>query len=104
MTEISTIERHFITEDGETFNVIEDESGGIFWGHGHREMNEFVTEVNRWLIHVGADPEWVFSPDDTPVEHLWVAPVDDQWERWTVEEPFGVNSNRWLVPVTRLIA
>ncbi|GAS92670.1 hypothetical protein [Mycolicibacterium brisbanense] len=101
-TENPTYERYFITQDGdETFKMIEDESGGIFWGYGHRDRAEFVSEVNRWLIHVGADPKWILPVDDTSVEHLLVTPEDPECERFRL---VPIDSGAAVVfPVTRLM-
>lgn len=85
-----TYEHYFITLDKAVsstgrdldvrFNLIEDESGDIFWGYGHQEADEFTAEINRWWEHTGA----VTAPEDliqvgTPVEHLWAHSYDDEF-------------------------
>jgi alkyl hydroperoxide reductase subunit AhpC len=88
-------------QDGNTltFNMIEDESGDVFWGYGHREADEFTAEVNRWFVYCGI----VTDPDDliqvsTPVEHLHVRWNDEYRDRFTIME--NVND---AFPVTRLM-
>lgn len=102
MTETTTYEHHFITNDGPIFNMIEDESGDIFWGYGHREGPEFIAEVNRWLVHTNAVST---VPDDlvptsTRVDHLWATlenPGDECFA--LVEDP---DEGDDVFPVTRL--
>ncbi|WP_100514100.1 hypothetical protein [Mycobacteroides abscessus] len=54
------------------FNMIEDESGSIFWGYGHLEAHVFVAEVNRWMRHVGVD--------DDELPNLWARRVADDFK------------------------
>lgn len=83
----TTIAQMFITEDktadgGDvTFNMIEDESGDIYWAYGHVDGDAFGDEVNRWWIHTGT----VTDPDDLiqvghRVEHMWaILNPNDEW-------------------------
>ena len=103
----STYEHLFVTHDGEVFKMIEDESGDIWWGYGHRDGPEFIEEVNRWLIHACG----VTVPDDLfassrQVEHLWVRMDDPDGERFTVVDKPWLGSKEAaneLFPVTRLM-
>lgn len=102
----STIEHRFITrEPHKTFNMIEDESGDIFWGYGHRDGPEFIEEVNGWLIHacVAIDPDDLFATS-TKVEHLWARFVVGNDERFELVRPAEVEFVGQAFPVTRLIA
>lgn len=106
----ASIEHTFITTDmvpsgatGEpvqiTFNVIEDESGDIFWGHGHVDPDAFVYEINRWLVHVGAItvPEDYLYASTHKVEHFYAKITDE--ERFTLTE----SDDDEAFPVTRLM-
>jgi hypothetical protein len=89
-----TYEHHFITNDGPIFHLIEDERGDIFWGYGHREEAEFLKEVERWLTHVGADPQ----PDSfAKVEHLHAKYQGDD-EHFALADPTDPDA----FPVTRV--
>lgn len=104
MTEIATYEHHFITNDGPIFNMIEDESGEIYWGYGHRDPGEFVAEVMRWLQHVGAGPE-PGEPHPSGlmehgVEHLWASLEDPYGERFKL---VPACNDPEVFPVTRLM-
>jgi hypothetical protein len=101
MTEIGTYEHHFVTNDGPIFNMIEDESGDVFWGYGHRDGREFIGEINRWLIHInaGTEPDYLI-PLNERVEHLWAS----------LEEPDGGRfrlvpacNDPEVFPVTRFL-
>jgi len=103
-----TIEDRFVTRLADkTLNMIEDESGDIFWGYGHREGPEFIEEVNRWLIHECG----VTVPDDLfalsqPVEHLWAQMDDEHGERFTLVNDYGNDTLKQaagVFPVTRLM-
>lgn len=99
------VEELFVTRVyDETFNMIEDESGDIWWGYGHQNAAEFTDEVNRWLICECG----VTCPDDLfaatqPVEHLWARMNGDDDERFTLAEPTMRESDANLFPVTRLM-
>lgn len=98
MTEATIYEHHFITNDGPIFNMIEDDSGDVFWGYGHREPDEFTGEINRWLIHVNA----ATVPDDliplgAKVDHLWAKYKDGNDEYFELVE----SSEPHAFPVTR---
>lgn len=103
----ATYEHHFVTNDGPIFNMIEDESGDVFWGYGHRDADEFTGEVNRWLIHVNA----ATVPDDlirvgTPVEHLWAkyeCEDPDGSDRFALTRELHEHDDDEIFPVTRLI-
>lgn len=105
---INEYEKYFITQDKTRdghdieFRMIEDEGGDIFWGYGHREGPEFVEEVNRWLIHVNAAtvPDDLFALN-TRVEHLYVTPVNPEFERFRRVE--ADSGDAVVVPVTRLM-
>jgi len=89
------------------FNMIEDEDGDRFWGYGHVPRADFVTEVNRWLVHCGGDPEWLLSVDDGDYsfEHLWARFDDDGGERFTLVDDHGndvLKEHAGVFPVTRL--
>lgn len=100
-----TVEDLFITRGADrTFHMIEDESGDIWWGYGHRESAEFTDEVNRWLIReCGVNhPDDLFAANQA-VEHLW-ARMDDQCEeRFILVEPTGTEADADVFPVTRLL-
>lgn len=97
-----TFEQTFITRDIDTtFNMIEDESGDVFWGYGHREGPEFIEEVNRWLIHACGviDPDDLFALSQ-PVEHFWAAMEEPDGERFKL---VPADSDPNVFPVTRLM-
>lgn len=103
---MSVVEDSFITRDiDKTFNMIEDESGDLFWGYGHRDGPEFIEEVNRWLIHAcGATVPDDLFPSSERVEHLW-AKFDDQYrEHFTLVEPTCTEADAHIFAVTRLWA
>jgi hypothetical protein len=105
MTEIASYEHHFITNDGPTFKMIEDESGDIWWGYGHREAEEFTGEVNRWLMHACGvtDPDDLFPANQT-VEHLWATLDDEDGEHFTlVDAPEAAFAGPEVFPITRLM-
>lgn len=99
-----TIESMFVTRDiDQTFNMIEDEQGDVWWGYGHRDGPEFTEEVNRWLIHACG----VTHPDDLfaasqPVEHLWARFVVGDDERFELVREADAGSVENAFPVTRL--
>lgn len=84
-TETPTYEHHFVTLDKDAdgndvrFGLIEDESGGTFWGYGHVAASEFVAEVNRWIRHCGLADEELPNEAPTPVDHLWACVQDDNF-------------------------
>lgn len=92
------VEDLFITKDGATFRMIEDEWGDLFWGYGHREAAEFVGEVNSWLRHVGIFEDELI-PADHCIDHLWVKFDEGRDGYFTVVEPHSFTS----FPVTRLM-
>lgn len=99
-----TYEHHFVTNDGPIFNMIEDQSGDIFWGYGHRDGPDLIEEVNRWLIHVNV----ATVPDDliplsAPVEHLWARLDDEYGERFTLTKELHETDDDGIFPVTRLM-
>lgn len=102
MTEIATYEHHFVTNDGPIFNMIEDASGDIFWGYGHRDPNAFVNEVMRWLQHVGVGPEpgepHPSGLAEQSVEHLWACMDDERGEHFKLAGSEDADA----FPVTRL--
>lgn len=89
-----------ITDGDETFRVLEDENGDVWWGYGHWNPGEFIDEVNRWLIHLGAltDPDDMFHPEIHKIEHLWAKYRDEEYFK-LVDEP-----DSEAFPVTRLRA
>lgn len=93
-----TYEHHFITNDGDIFNLIEDESGGVYWGYGHIPAAEFIAEVNRWLLHCGCDPNEP-APESTPVDHLWAKYDNDDDERFLLVKNPAPEDDAF--PVTR---
>lgn len=99
----ATYEHHFITIDQDEagnnvrFNMIEDESGSIFWGYGHHEPHVFVAEVNRWMRHVGVDDDELPNEATTPVEHLWARRVEDDFKLTD-----NKNEDNDSFPITRL--
>jgi hypothetical protein len=104
-TMTKAVEELFVTRVyDDTFNMIEDESGDIWWGYGHQNDAEFTDEVNRWLIRECG----VTHPDDLfaankPVEHLWARMNGDDDERFTLAEPVMRQCDADLFPVTRLM-
>ncbi len=98
MTE-PTYEHHFVTNDGQTFNMIEDEWGDTFWGYGHRDGPEFIGEVNRWLIHVNAVVPDDLIPLNERVEHRWAVLDKPDDEHFTL---VPADSDPDVFPVTRL--
>jgi hypothetical protein len=86
-----------------SFDVIEDEDGERFWGHGHVDPEEFIAEVNKWLVHVGA----ITSPDDFlyasthKVEHLWAKMTTE--ERFELTKDLHEEDDDGVFPVTRLM-
>lgn len=107
-----SIEDNFvmIDRDGDgnklTFNMIEDESGDVFWGYGHIDPATFIGEVNRWLIHIGADPEHVFSTgeDVGSVERLWAKYENEDDERFKLVTARDLKVGETMFAVTRLCA
>lgn len=102
---MQTIEDLFVTCDiDQKFNMIEDESGDIWWGYGHRDATEFTNEVNRWLIHAcGATvPDDLFAVSQ-PVEHLWARMNPKYDERFDIVESTGTEADAAVFPVTRLM-
>jgi hypothetical protein len=101
----ATYEHHFVTNDGPIFNMIEDESGDIFWGYGHVPPGEFLAEVNRWAIHVGAVDSDHVMPDHK-VEHLWARMDDQHGERFALVDKSWLGTKEAaddIFPVTRLM-
>lgn len=87
-----------------TFSIIEDESGDIFWAHGHVPAAEFIGEINRWLTHTLDEDEVLRL--DLPIDHLWAKLDDEHSERFTlVDKPWlGTKEQADQVfPVTRLL-
>ncbi|MEH3129409.1 MAG: hypothetical protein PGN30_00010 [Mycolicibacterium neoaurum] len=100
----------FITADQDpdgtavTFKIIEDESGDIFWVHGHVPAAEFIGEINRWLTHTLDEDEVLRL--DLPIDHLWAKFDDENHDRFKlVEKPWlGTKEQADRVfPVTRLL-
>jgi hypothetical protein len=100
-----TAEEFFVTRVyDDTFDIIEDEQGDVWWGYGHQDAEKFTDEVNRWLIRECGitDPDDLF-PRSQAVEHLWAQfdPGDDNPERFklvTYPDP-----EAGVFPVTRLM-
>lgn len=90
-------------EDGNTitFDMIEDESGDIFWGYGHIPAAQFIPEVNRWLDHVGIDS--LDPADMNYVEHVWARFKEDNDERFDIIEELPKDAGDGFFPVTRLV-
>jgi hypothetical protein len=90
-----------ITDGGQTFRVLEDEDGDVWWGYGHWNASEFIDEVNRWLHHVcysgASHPDDLF-PGSANVAHLWAKYQDEEHFR-LVDKP-----DDKAFPVTRLRA
>ncbi len=101
----ATYEHHFVTCDQDAegttvrFSMIEDESGGVFWGYGHVCAKVFVAEVNRWMLHVGMDRTELPDPSITPVDHLWAYCTGDDFKLVDGQKP-AESKDRF--PVTRL--
>lgn len=94
-----TNERHFVTLDvSARFAMIEDESGDVFWGYGHRDATEFITEVNRWLEHMGVGSYAL--PDGTPIEHRWARLDNEHGDRFSLVDESADDA----FPVTRVMA
>nr|WP_087475307.1 hypothetical protein [Nitrospira cf. moscoviensis SBR1015] len=103
MTETATYEHHFITNDGPIFNMIEDERGEIFWGYGHREADEFRSEVNRWLAHMECGENCIDG--GYPVDHLWARMDDENGEHFKLVDKPWLGTKEAAddaFPVTRL--
>lgn len=102
-TSAATYEHHFVTLDKDAdgndlrFGMIEDESGGTFWGYGHVTAREFIAEVNRWMRHVGIDDEELPDEQTTPVTHLWACVEDDNFR--LIDHAEDVSDP---IPLTRL--
>lgn len=104
--EAKTYEHHFITKDKNeaghmlTFNMIEDESGDVFWAYHHVEPREFIEEVNRWLKNCAVPEEQLIQPliDGPAVKHLWARMIDDERFKICQWEAGG-----HIFPVTRLM-
>jgi hypothetical protein len=110
MTLETTYEHNFITRDKDaksnpiTFNMIEDESGDVFWGYGHQLDYAFIAEVNRWLSHVGIEDEQLVDvrTDARSVRHLYAKMVNDEYgDRFKVCELDEDDPE--IFPVTRLM-
>lgn len=99
MTIEATYEHHFVTNDGEIFNLIEDE-GGTIWGYGHVPQPEFIAEANRWIVHTIGEDEKL--RDTTPVEHLW-ARADERVDEFVLVNPDAYPElAKDAFPVTRV--
>lgn len=87
-----------ITDGDQTFHVLEDEFGDIWWGYGHWEPGKFIDEVNHWLIHEHhvTDPDDLF-PLSHRVEHLWATYEDEEHFRLVDK------AESQAFPVTRLM-
>lgn len=101
-TSEATYEHHFITNDGDVFKMIQDESGDTFWGYGHREAAEFIDEINRWMIYTGdvTDPDDLFHPETNQVDHMLAYNHDG--ERFAIVDPASSFIPEDAFPVTRL--
>lgn len=106
-----TYERNFITHDKTpggadvTFKMIEDESGGIYWGYGHRDGPEFIEEINRWLLHCGAIDHLELVPVTTSIKHLWAKYENEGDEHFVLVKDHGSDALKKVAgvfPVTRL--
>lgn len=94
-----------LDKDGNTltFDVIEDESGDVYWGYGHVDPATFIAEINRWIVHTMGEEEAIYTdPDKLPskVDHLWAKYTSD--ERFELVEPTGTEADADTFPVTRL--
>ena len=109
-----TYEHHFKTLDKRpgpngdvdvTFDLIEDESGDVWWGYGHVDPGDFIDEVNRWLEHCGLTGDDFFVRADHRVDHLWARYVCDDHERFELVKDYGndlLKKHADVFPVTRL--
>jgi hypothetical protein len=101
------IEDNFVTTDKDhfgnpvRFEMMEDESGDIFWAYGHVDPVKFVGEINRWLMHVGMDI-MALIVDHSGVEHLY-ARMDEDGERFQIHGPTMTEADAHMFPVTRLM-
>ncbi|TQK29410.1 hypothetical protein FBY28_2413 [Arthrobacter sp. SLBN-53] len=87
-----------------TFAIVEDESGDVFWAHGHVPATEFIGEINRWLTHTLDEDEVLRL--DLPIDHLWAKFDDEHRDRFKlVDKPWlGTKEQADQVfPVTRLL-
>lgn len=104
-----SLEDRFVTCDRDkhgqevTFDLVEGEDGGVYWGYGHRSKGLFVAQVRRWQRHCGyAEEDLVGLTEVRRVEHLW-ARYDDQDEfHLYTYEPTGTEADADAFPVTRL--
>lgn len=91
-----------------TFSVIQDESGDTFWAYGHVDPEEFVEELNRWIVHTMGEDECIYSDlaelaqAAVCVDHLWACMDEDRDEIFHVREPSGTEADASTFPVTRL--
>lgn len=106
-----SVENNFVMTDQDffgnpcRFEVIEDESGDIFWAYGHVDPVKFIAEVNRWLMHVRVDITALIV-DITGVEHRHAFLENDDDEKFQILPQFNSAERRAEVrafPVTRLI-
>ncbi len=99
---------HDSTYEGDpiSFNIIEDEDGDVFWGYGHQRAEEFLGEINRWLVHVGLDdPEnelVSLAAHGRSVNHLWARMKDASDERFDLVKSVYDRLDDCF-PVTRLV-
>lgn len=106
MTE-PTYEHHFVTQDRDAdgnplfFNLIEDESGDIWYGYGHVPPAEFVAEINRWLEHCGVfEDEWTSPVEADSVQHVYAYNYDG--ERFKMVADLTGDGLGETFPITRL--
>jgi hypothetical protein len=89
------------TPDGTTviFNMIEDEDGDTYWSYGHRDIYDFIDEVNCWLDHCGIhDFDRRINPVEHDVTHHWARMDHDNDERFTLV----TGPQPGAFPITRL--
>lgn len=81
----------FNTEDGgETFTVMEDENGDMYFAYGHVPETEMIAEVNRYLRHTIPGDDFEAGAGWT--QHVWAKFLDHyaerfSWEGATAETP-----------------
>lgn len=106
--------RNFVTTDNDSnapgklveFKMIEDENGDVFWAYGHVDREEFIAEINRWLVHCGVGSFDQIAAAEHKVDHLWAKYNDDNEERFKLVKDTGPMSTFLCVdafPVTRLM-
>ena len=103
---MTTLADTFVTFDRDKdgndlrFEMIEDESGDVFWAYGHVPAPKLIDEVNAWFIHVDVVTNSfdLLFPDTTKVTYH-AADLDADNERFTITNTPGADS----LPVTRLV-